>query len=144
METDPANPRRPRGSQIRSGRVWIFGRISDQPANPAEREFLAGSQIRPIRLSVGFWQDQRSARSLKLRRPSVGFRPDLVRDPVRPADERGERESADLLKGEKEGDSTIFLFYFFKSQRGSATSLSMSIWNILFGKYFGVYSISLF
>jgi len=38
----------------------------------------------------------------------LGFWPDLVRS----AGERGERESVDLLKGEREGDSAFFFFCF--------------------------------
>jgi hypothetical protein len=46
--------------------------------------------------------------------PSVGFRPDPIKDPVRPADERGERERVDLLKGERErGRLHLYFFFFF-------------------------------
>jgi hypothetical protein len=74
---------------------------SSQPQRPS------GSQIRSGRAWVsGKISDP--AGSLKPRRPSVGFQPDSVRL----AGERGERESADLLKGERERETRRFFFFF--------------------------------
>lgn len=57
-----------------SSRTWVFDRISDSAGSLkptlAEHGFSIGSQIRM----------------------SVGFRPNPVKDPIRPASERGERE----------------------------------------------------
>jgi len=110
----------------RSSRAWVFGRILDSAGSLkptlAEHGFSVGSQIRL----------------------SVGFRPNPVKDLIRPASERGkerksvdllkgererererEEDCANLLKGEREGDSAFLFFIFYKTQHDSATFLSM-------------------